>query len=291
MSFRQFGGLNYASKFNMVSANYNSSNNLQVPQNVGQPNSHINFLSNVNVQNTLTVSGTATINNANLTGIATAATPALSTNDSQLATTAFVNNYMASFLSLMDPSSVYLTSASASSTYLTISNAASTYLAITDASSTYLTISNASSTYLTSSAASSTYLTIPNASSTYLAITDASSTYSPINNPTFTGVVTAPSFNTTSDYRIKENVQTLNDQYIVDNLRPVTYINATSKKQDIGLIAHELQENYPFLVNGVKDGEQSQSVNYIGLIGILINEVKTLKKEINFMRKNLNVLK
>jgi hypothetical protein len=47
MSFRQFGGLNYAPKHNIVGSNYNSSNNLLVSQNVGQSNSYINFLSDI----------------------------------------------------------------------------------------------------------------------------------------------------------------------------------------------------------------------------------------------------
>ena len=47
MSFRQFGGLNYAARHNIVSSNYNTSNNLLVTQNVGQPNSYINFLSDI----------------------------------------------------------------------------------------------------------------------------------------------------------------------------------------------------------------------------------------------------
>jgi hypothetical protein len=47
MSFRQFGGLQFASKHNAVASNYNTSNNLLVTQNVGQPNSYINFLSDI----------------------------------------------------------------------------------------------------------------------------------------------------------------------------------------------------------------------------------------------------
>jgi len=47
MSFRQFGGLQYASKHNAVASNYNTSNNLLVTQNVGQSNSYINFLSDI----------------------------------------------------------------------------------------------------------------------------------------------------------------------------------------------------------------------------------------------------
>jgi hypothetical protein len=47
MSFRQFGGLQFAPKHNIVGSNYNSINNLQVSQNVGQPSSYINFESDI----------------------------------------------------------------------------------------------------------------------------------------------------------------------------------------------------------------------------------------------------
>jgi len=82
----------------------------------------------------------------------------------------------------------------------------------------------------------------------------------------------------TSDYRIKENVISLDSVYSVDNLHPVHYYNKLADKRDIGLIAHEVQEVYPILVNGEKDGEEYQNINYIGLIPILIREIKELKK-------------
>ena len=94
------------------------------------------------------------------------------------------------------------------------------------------------------------------------------------------GTVTATSYNSTSDYRIKEDVVTLNETFTVDKLRPVTYNNTKMEKQDIGLIAHELEEIYPFLVNGEKDGENFQTVNYTGLIGILIKEIQELKERV-----------
>jgi hypothetical protein len=50
-------------------------------------------------------------------------------------------------------------------------------------------------------------------------------------------------------------------------------------KDDLGFIAHEVQEVYPFLVEGNKDEEKKQSLNYIGLIAILVKEVQELKKE------------
>jgi hypothetical protein len=54
-------------------------------------------------------------------------------------------------------------------------------------------------------------------------------------------------------------------------------------KNDIGLIAHEVQELYPSLVTGEKDGLNLQTLNYSGLIPILINEIKMLKT--NFSSK------
>ena len=47
MSFRQFGGLQYAARNNIVSSKYNTNSNLQVTGDIGQPNSYINVLSDL----------------------------------------------------------------------------------------------------------------------------------------------------------------------------------------------------------------------------------------------------
>lgn len=59
MSFKQYGGLNYAPKHNIVSSNYNTTNNSSVTQYVGQPNSYISFLSDIS-GNVLGYSGGST---------------------------------------------------------------------------------------------------------------------------------------------------------------------------------------------------------------------------------------
>ena len=82
-----------------------------------------------------------------------------------------------------------------------------------------------------------------------------------------------------SDYRIKENVEELGEEDTVNEIRPVKYYNTNLKRDDYGLIAHELQEKYPFLVSGEKDGPEPQSINYNGLISLLVHEIKNLKKE------------
>jgi cytoskeletal protein CcmA (bactofilin family) len=91
--------------------------------------------------------------------------------------------------------------------------------------------------------------------------------------------VYAGRFVNTSDYRIKQNPVLLDESYNVDRLRPLRYKNLLIDKDDLGFIAHEVQEVYPFLVSGNKDEEKKQSLNYIGLIAILVKEIQELKKE------------
>lgn len=121
-----------------------------------------------------------------------------------------------------------------------------------------------------------------------LGATGTTGVYIPYGNLNITNDCFANSYTTTSDYRIKENVITIdnNEDFKIDNLRPVTYTNILSGIQDIGLIAHELQEQYPFLVKGEKDGLQNQSVNYNGLIPILIKEIKELKERVKTLESN-----
>jgi hypothetical protein len=91
----------------------------------------------------------------------------------------------------------------------------------------------------------------------------------------------ATAFNATSDYREKDNVIDLDETFTVDTLRPVVYDFKPLGKKHIGFIAHEVQEFYPYLVSGEKDGSASQSMNYNGLIGILTKEIQVLKKKVS----------
>jgi hypothetical protein len=103
---------------------------------------------------------------------------------------------------------------------------------------------------------------------------------------TATGDMNAPNFNQTSDYRIKDIIEPLDsDLYSVDNLKPVKYFNKKSGKEDIGFIAHEVQESFPCLVTGEKDGKDLQTLNYIGLIGILTKEIQRLKADVEELKK------
>ena len=69
-------------------------------------------------------------------------------------------------------------------------------------------------------------------------------------------------------------------------LRPVIYYNKLSNKDDIGFIAHEVQKYLPQLVDGEYNGENNQSINYIGIIPILVKEIQELKARIALLENN-----
>jgi hypothetical protein len=83
-----------------------------------------------------------------------------------------------------------------------------------------------------------------------------------------------------SDYRLKENIKSI-ENIDINNIRPVSYYNKINNKNEYGLIAHELQEYFPYLVNGNKDDINFQSINYIGLIPLLIKEIQYLKNKLS----------
>ena len=102
-------------------------------------------------------------------------------------------------------------------------------------------------------------------------------------NPS-TGAMTAVDFNSTSDLNLKENIHTVgNALEITEQLRGVSFDWKETGRSSYGVIAQELEEVLPELV---KQGE-IKSVNYNGIIGVLIEAIKELKKEIEDL-KNLN---
>jgi hypothetical protein len=99
------------------------------------------------------------------------------------------------------------------------------------------------------------------------------------------GQSNAVSFNASSNYSLKTNITNLNEQYNIDKLRPVQYnlkndISNNDYKLNTGFIAHEVQEHFPHLVTGEKDGKDMQSLNYDGLISILTYNIQQLKSQI-----------
>ena len=83
-------------------------------------------------------------------------------------------------------------------------------------------------------------------------------------------------YSTTSDYRLKDNVRTLDGLALVNMLSPVEF-NWTGTSTDVGgFLAHEVAEVLPHLVEGPKDGPDMQQMDNIGLIPYLVAAVQEL---------------
>lgn len=98
------------------------------------------------------------------------------------------------------------------------------------------------------------------------------------------GVVTATDFNSTSDARLKTNVQVIEDP-----LEKVLQINGVSfnwikdNRPSMGVIADNVQEVLPELVSDT----DPKTVNYNGLIGLLIECVKQQQVEIEDLKRKI----
>ena len=98
------------------------------------------------------------------------------------------------------------------------------------------------------------------------------------------GTVKATDFNTTSDQNLKTNIQTIEDplEKIVQ-IRGVNFEWKENNKPSAGVIAQEVEKVLPQLVNG----EDTKTVNYNGLIGLLVEAVKAQQEEINELKRRI----
>ena len=96
-----------------------------------------------------------------------------------------------------------------------------------------------------------------------------------------TGIATATDFDALSDENYKENVITVNDALNkVEQLRGVSFDWKENGRSSYGVIAQELQKVLPELVHG----DNPKTVNYNGIIGVLIEAIKELKKEVEELK-------
>ena len=102
----------------------------------------------------------------------------------------------------------------------------------------------------------------------------------------------ATAFNTSSDYRLKENVISLSSALdTVSKIKPSTFnfIDTPNESVD-GFIAHELAEVVPYAVSGKKDGIDEkgnpiyQGVDHSKLVPLLVGAIKELKAEIEQLK-------
>ena len=101
------------------------------------------------------------------------------------------------------------------------------------------------------------------------------------------GIITATDFNSASDINLKENIQRIDNP--IDKIIKIDGVRfdwKSDNKPSMGVIAQNIEEVLPELVNG----EESKTVNYNGIIGLLIECVKTQQEQIDELNKRLDDL-
>jgi hypothetical protein len=106
------------------------------------------------------------------------------------------------------------------------------------------------------------------------------------------------SYNTTSDYRLKENVQPMqNALATVAQLNPVNYTWKADGSAGQGFIAHELQAVVPDCVTGEKDAVDDdgnpryQGVDTSFLVATLTKAIQELNAKVEGLQAEINALK
>jgi hypothetical protein len=93
-----------------------------------------------------------------------------------------------------------------------------------------------------------------------------------VGNISVTTVLTT--YNTTSDYRLKEDLKPINGLEIINKIKVYDYKWKSTNERMDGVMAHELAEVLPYAVQGVKDGEQMQSVDYSKIVPVMVQAIK-----------------
>jgi len=97
----------------------------------------------------------------------------------------------------------------------------------------------------------------------------------------------ATQYNTSSDYRLKENViQIQNGLERLNQLNPVKFDWKEDGTSSEGFIAHEVQEIFPDAVSGEKDGEEMQGMDYGRITPLLVKAIQEQQKEIEELKQN-----
>jgi hypothetical protein len=103
---------------------------------------------------------------------------------------------------------------------------------------------------------------------------------------------TATAFNTSSDYRLKENIQPLeNGLERLNNLKPVKFDWKEDGTSSEGFIAHEAQEVFSDAVSGEKDGEEMQGMDYGRITPLLVKAIQEQQEEIEQLKSEIEALK
>ena len=107
----------------------------------------------------------------------------------------------------------------------------------------------------------------------------------------------ATSFNTTSDYRLKQDFKSFSGLSLIRKIKIYDYQWIADKTRMYGVKAHELQEVLPYAVTGAKDAIDKegkpvyQSVDYSKIVPVLVKGMQELQTTIETQQKQIEELR
>ena len=110
-----------------------------------------------------------------------------------------------------------------------------------------------------------------------------SSPHSSVNVGNISTTSNSTTFNTSSDYRLKEDLQDFAGLDIVSKIPVYDFKWKTDESRSYGVMAHELQEVLPDAVVGEKDAEEMQGVDYSKIVPLLVKSIQELEAKIKIL--------
>ena len=99
-------------------------------------------------------------------------------------------------------------------------------------------------------------------------------------NITITGTSSAADFKSTSDINLKENLEVIQSPLQkLQNINGYTFNWKESGEEAVGVVAQEVEQIFPQLVNVGEDG--NKRVNYDALVPVLIEAIKELNNKLD----------
>ena len=95
-------------------------------------------------------------------------------------------------------------------------------------------------------------------------------------------------YNTSSDYRLKENIEPMqNGLERLNQLNPVKFSWKETGIKSEGFIAHEVDEVFSDCIYGKKDGEEIQSMDYGRITPLLVKAIQEQQEQIEELKAKL----
>jgi hypothetical protein len=99
-------------------------------------------------------------------------------------------------------------------------------------------------------------------------------------------------YNTSSDYRLKENILPMeNGLERLNQLNPVKFTWKETGEESEGFIAHEVNEIFSDCVHGEKDGDEMQGMDYGRITPLLVKAIQEQQEQINALQSEIKNLK